>query len=149
MPTHTTASPSIPLTGSLRFASIRRALSRGRALNFSKHLQRVRDVGVGLKKAFAVGPPQEPLNPEDDALLQRMATVVVRRGMARPTVLFLETLGPMNFLGSQALHFLKPIIDLVCEARELEQAARLLERRDALPRLIELIEAKEDQPAGG
>ena len=78
-----------------------------------------------------------------------MATVVVRRGMARPTVLFLETLGPMNFLGSQALHFLKPIIDLVCEARELEQAARLLERRDALPRLIELIEAKEDQPAGG
>ena len=62
--------------------------------------------------------------------------------MAGPAVLFLESAGPMNFLGSQALHFLKPILDLACDAPELEQAARLLERRDAIPRLIELIEAK-------
>ncbi len=111
----------------------------------SKHLQRARRIGQRLRNAFAVGPPREPLGPEDEVLLDKMATVVVQRKMARPTVLFLETLGPMNFLGSQALHFLTPILNLVCETRELEQAARILERRDALPRLIALIEAKEDK----
>ena len=48
----------------------------------------------------------------------------------------------MNFLGSQALHFLTPILNLACESREIERAAFLLERRDAIPRLIALIEAK-------
>ncbi len=113
-------------------------------VNFSKHFQRVRGVGNRLKRAFAVESSQEPLSPEDETLLEKMATVVVNRRMAGPTVLFLETLGPMNFLGSQALHFLTPILNLACETRELEQAARLLERRDALPRLIARIEAKAD-----
>ncbi len=114
-------------------------------MNFSKHLQRVRRVGQTLKHAFAVGPTNEPLTREDEVLLAKMATVVVQRGMASPTVLFLESIGPMNFLGSQALHFLTPILNLACETREIEQAARLLERRDALPRLVALIEAKADQ----
>ncbi len=113
-------------------------------MTLAKHFQRVRKLRESLKKAFAIQSTAEPLSPEDEALLEKMATVVVNRGMARPTVLFLETLGPMNFLGSQALHFLTPILNLACETRELEQAARLLERRDAIPRLIALIEAKED-----
>ncbi len=113
-------------------------------MNFSKQLQRVRKVRESLKKAFAIQSAAEPLRPEEEVLLEKMATVVVNRAMARPTVLFLETLGPMNFLGSQALHFLTPILNLACETRELDQAARLLERRDALPRLIALIEAKDE-----
>ncbi len=113
-------------------------------MNLAKHFQRIRMVRESLKKAFAIQSTAKPLSPEDEALLMKMATVVVNRGMAEPTVLFLETLGPMNFLGSQALHFLTPILNLACETRELEQAARLLERRDALPRLIVLIEAKSE-----
>ena len=114
-------------------------------MNLSKHFQRARGFGKSLKKAFAIEKSSEPLSAEDEALLDRMATVVVKRGMARPTVLFLESMGPMNFLGSQAMHFMNPILDLVCETRELEQAARLLERRDSLPRLIALIERKEEE----
>ena len=48
----------------------------------------------------------------------------------------------MNFLSTRRRHFLAPILDLTCDARELEQAACLLERRDAILALIELIEAK-------
>ncbi len=112
--------------------------------HFSKHFQRIRHVGHSLKHAFAVAPVEQTLLREDELLLEKMATVVVQRGMARPTVLFLESVGPMNFLGSQALHFLKPILSFACSTRELEQAARLLERRDALPRLVTLIEDKAD-----
>jgi hypothetical protein len=58
----------------------------------------------------------------------------------------LESMGPMNFLGSQALHFLKPIIDCAFQAKEVEQVARLLERRDTITRLIAIIEAKSASP---
>ncbi|MGH7168011.1 MAG: hypothetical protein ACREII_05715 [Nitrospiraceae bacterium] len=97
-----------------------------------------------LKEAFAVGREKEPLSLDDLALLERVADAVVKRGMAAPATVFLESVGPMNFLGSQALHFLTPILDLACNTSEIERVAHLLERRDTIPRLIVLIEAKSD-----
>ena len=70
------------------------------------------------------------------------AEVIVKRGMAAPATMFLESMGPMNFLGSQALHFITPIIECAFNAKEVEQIARLLERRDTVSRLIAIIEAK-------
>ena len=89
-----------------------------------------------------VRPAEEALTEDDLALLDKIAAAVVDRRMAGPAIMFLESMGPMNFLGSQALHFLTPILNLACETREIERAAHLLERRDAIPRLIALIEAR-------
>lgn len=75
-------------------------------------------------------------------LLERLASTIIDRRMAMPALLFLESMGPMNFLGSQVLHFLAPLLNLACRAAEFDRAARLLERRDTIPRLIALIEAK-------
>ena len=94
-----------------------------------------------LQGAFAMG-SADPLTPADIALLERVADAVVHRGMATPAVLFLESIGPMNFLGSQALHFLTPILDVVFPQRDVEHVACLLERRDTLARLAALIEAR-------
>lgn len=74
--------------------------------------------------------------------MERIADAIVNRGMAAPATVFLESMGPMNFLGSQALHFLTPIIDCAFNTEEVEHVARLLERRDTISRLIVLIEAK-------
>lgn len=98
-------------------------------------------VRAGLSHAFSTRSEAEPLTIEDLALLQRIADAVVQRRMAAPAVVFLESLGPMNFLGSQALHFFAPIMDLVFSAHEVSQVAALLERRDTTVRLIALIEA--------
>jgi hypothetical protein len=68
--------------------------------------------------------------------------------MAAPATLFLESMGPMNFLGSQALHFLAPLVECVFSGSELAQIARLLERRDCLQRLTALIEAKAGSAQG-
>ncbi len=95
-----------------------------------------------LQHAFAVQAESQALSFDDLALLERVADAVVKRDMAAPATVFLESVGPMNFLGSQALHFLTPILDLACNTSEIEQVARLLERRDTIPRLIVLIEAK-------
>jgi hypothetical protein len=97
-----------------------------------------------LKHAFAVIPEGRALTLDDLALLERVADAVVKRDMAAPATVFLESIGPMNFLGSQALHFLTPILDLACKNTEIEHVASLLERRDTIPRLIALIEAKSD-----
>ncbi len=104
--------------------------------------RRTRDLRAGLRHAFAVRPEHQGFTREDLALLERVADAVVSRGMASPTALFLESLGPMNFLGSQALHVLAPIVECVLTGTELAQIARLLEQRDSLHRLAALIETK-------
>ena len=95
-----------------------------------------------LSHAFSTKPEAEVFTIEDLALLERVADAVVKRGMTAPATVFLESLGPMNFLGSQALYFLAPIVEWALNAKEIEHAARLLERRDTISRLITIIDKK-------
>jgi hypothetical protein len=99
-------------------------------------------VRVEISHAFSTKSGAEVLTTEDLTLLERVADAVVKRGMAAPATMFLESLGPMNFLGSQALYFLTPIVEWAFQAKEVEQVARLLERRDTISRLIAIIETK-------
>jgi len=73
-------------------------------------------------------------------LLRKVARTIVRREMTTPALLFLESLGPLHFLGSQVVHGLTPFLDLVCNPTELERLATILERRDSLERLSMLIQ---------
>ena len=104
--------------------------------------EKLAQLRAGLRHAFAVQPEDHLLAIEDVQLLERIADVIVNRRMAAPATMFLESMGPMNFLGSQALHFLTPILDCAFNTKEVEQVARLLERRDTVTRLITIIEAK-------
>ncbi len=99
-------------------------------------------VRAELSHAFSTQTGTEVFTIEDLALLERVADAVVKRGMTAPATVFLESLGPMNFLGSQALHFLTPIVEWAFNAKEVEQVARLLERRDTISRLITIIDTK-------
>ena len=103
--------------------------------------QRLSGLRARWRQAFAIA-PAEPLAPEDLALLERAADVIVRRGMAVPAVVLLESLGPANFLGSQALHFFMPLMEVAFPQPELQRVALLLERRDTLSRLASLIESR-------
>jgi hypothetical protein len=97
--------------------------------------------------AFALPPVASTFDPEDLALLEKVARVITRRGMALPALLFLESLGPLNFLGSQVLYGLRPFLELVCGATEMERLAVLLERRDSVSRLIAIIQEQATSPA--
>src|SRR5512142_3109443 len=113
-----------------------------RALSREHLTKRLRDLRAGLQHAFATQSAPQPFSVEDLELMERMADLIVKRGMAAPATVFLESMGPMNFLGSQALHFFTPIIEFAFNAKEVDQVARLLEHRDSIFRLITLIEAK-------
>jgi len=115
-----------------------------------EHLtKRLRELRTGLQHAFAAQSGPESLSVEEAELMERMAGAIVNRGMAAPATVFLDSMGPMNFLGSQALHFLTPIVEFAFNANEVEQVARLLERRDTMTRLVALIEAKSSSSSKG
>jgi hypothetical protein len=115
---------------------------------FSMHnfLQALGGVRARLRHAFAIPRDAGVLSPDDLLLLERTAEAVVRRGMAAPAVVFLESMAPMNFLGSQAVHFFTPLLEVVFLQRDVERVALLLERRDTLARLAALIETRADAP---
>lgn len=84
--------------------------------------------------------------PEDDELLDRIVTAVTRWKMTVPAIFMLESSKPLNFVGSQFLHFLSPIVHTVFDAREMDRFAVMLERRDTIELLIRRIEAAEAAP---
>lgn len=90
--------------------------------------------------AFAIGPVSTQLSPQDLRLLEKVATAIVSRRLDTPAVLLLESSEPLNFLGSQIVQGLRPFLDLVCAPAETEGLARILERRDAVSRLVRLIQ---------
>ena len=100
-----------------------------------------------LKHAFAVDPdgPAEATDAER-AVAARLCREIVRRRMATPALMFLEMCRPLNYLGSQAMHFFAPGVWAVARQRTYEQYklfAAFLERRgsmDYLERRIEELE---------
>jgi hypothetical protein len=96
---------------------------------------------TALAHAFAVDQAPEPLAPGDLALLDRLAAAIVARGLAAPAAFFLESLSPLNFLGSQVLHAAAPLLDVIGNAQDAERLATVLERREAAGLLQARIEA--------
>jgi len=99
------------------------------------------------KRASAAGaPPPEPgRTPEDEQLLERLAVQVVRHRMTVPAILFLESMKPLSFVGSQALYFFEPMVRALFAVPEYERFAALLERRDTMEALLVKIEARDDE----
>jgi len=64
----------------------------------------------------------------------------VRRGMAQPALLFLESLRPMNGVGAQAMHFLQPFASVIVKPQAYERIAAFLERRGSIEWICRAIE---------
>ncbi len=66
----------------------------------------------GLAHAFKVEKgTEDELSAEELETLEILAERVVRAGMAVPAIVFLESMRPMGYLGSQLMLFFRPIID--------------------------------------
>jgi hypothetical protein len=102
----------------------------------------LKDFGERLRHAFALE-EEGGLGSEELALIERLARAVVQRGMATPAVLFLESMIPLSYIGSQVMHFLRPFMTFVFSQEEYDRLSHLLERRATLERLIEAIKRLE------
>lgn len=82
---------------------------------------------------------------DERALMDEAAEAVVRRHLAAPAMMLLETLTPMNMVTASMLHVLAPVWRAAMPASRIERLARLLERRDALPELVRAIDAVDER----
>lgn len=92
-----------------------------------------------LRHAFAVAPAEPPTG-ADRELAQRLADFLVRRGLAVPALMVLESGRPMSFIGSQVLAFLGPFATLRFPAAEYERLVALMEKREGVDLLVAAIE---------
>jgi hypothetical protein len=82
-----------------------------------------------------------PSLPEDeDAVLEKLARKTVEKGMAVPAILFLESVKPLNFIGSQAMVFFEPIVQTVFNFKDYDTLRRALEKRTTIEFLLLKIE---------
>ncbi|MBL1217624.1 MAG: hypothetical protein D8M59_09025 [Planctomycetes bacterium] len=97
-----------------------------------------------LKHAFAVDPPgaAEP-TAEQQGPVDRVCREVVKRHMTTPALLALEALQPMNFVGSQAMHFFHPFVSVFTDTDGYRHFAAFLERRGSVEYLCRRIEEME------
>ncbi len=103
----------------------------------------------GLKHAFSLEGPHGPLSQEDYELLRIVGRCIATRRMAAPAILFLGSLSPLNYVGSQALHFLHPFVSTLFSPDKYKRFAEIIERRDGISALIKEIEAATYEDALG
>jgi hypothetical protein len=87
-------------------------------------------VRVRIAHAFALRAESGEFEERDRNLLDRIARGIANRGLASPAIFLVESLAPLSFLGSQLVHALTPVLETVASPRDVEQLARLLERRE-------------------
>lgn len=102
--------------------------------------------GEAWAKAFHIEPPgpAKPTAPEAE-LVERVAQEIVKRRMAQPALLFLESSRPLSGVGAAAMHFLQPFVAVVIHPTTWSTLATFLERSGSVEYLCLRIEALESQ----
>jgi len=77
-------------------------------------------------------------------LFQRLARKVVGLGLGPVAILFIESMRPLNFVGSQLLHFFAPFVQAFGEFQDYDLLMRSLEDRRSVDLLLESIEKEEE-----
>ena len=97
----------------------------------------------------------EPLPPEErEALIGRIAELVVKRGLEVPAIMALEIHRPVAFVASQGLIVLGPLLGPLLGLERMQNVSRLLREPGAIDALIAHIEdcseaRKEQEQAPG
>ena len=83
---------------------------------------------------------------EKEDLLEKAANEIKRRKMVVPAILFLEMHKPLSYVGSQAAIVFSPFLVPFLGFDNVNNYSRLLAERNAVERLIQRLEARDDTP---
>ena len=99
----------------------------------------IRKFMEAFSHAFSTDEGGKKLDEQDLALVKKLADFVIKRGMAEPALIFLESVKPLSFIGSQAMVFFRPILTTFFSPKDYERLSRILEKRKSIDILIEEI----------
>lgn len=99
-----------------------------------------------IKYAFSTG-SEEEFNPtgEQKAVVEQITEEVVKRKMGTPALIFLETMRPLNYIGSQVMHFFNPFISAIMTTDKYNRFTEFLEHRKSVDYLCDRIEYYENE----
>ena len=103
--------------------------------------------GIPIGAVLVKTAPPHNLTPEQDALLDEIAAGIRRRELVAPALLLLESVRPLNFVASQLMHGLGPMVSLFVSPARWTQFAEALEERETLGVLMSKIEAGGREPS--
>jgi len=78
-------------------------------------------------------------------LLDKIAEFIASRRMGAPALLFLESVRPLHFLGSQVMFFLAPFANVLFSGQEFEEFATILEKEENVRYLIHKIDLLDEE----
>lgn len=85
-------------------------------------------------------PEEKRLPEEEDAVLDKLAHKVVDKGWTVVAILFLESVKPLNYIGSQTMVFFEPMVQTIFNFRDYDTLRTALEKRETLEILLTKIE---------
>lgn len=94
-----------------------------------------------LAHAFAVERPEDfAPTEEQQQIADRICQEIIRRDMVTLAILSLETCRPLNYIGSQAIHFFAPFISFLVKPKSQKIFAAFLEQRGSIEWLCQRLE---------
>lgn len=86
---------------------------------------------------------ESSLSEEERELLDRLADGIVKRRLTPAAIFFLESVKPLGYVGSQVLHFLRPVVSTIFpNPMTYDRIARILERRGSIELLLRRLEER-------
>ena len=111
--------------------------------NFINAFSHVMPKADSLRRAFSMKKGGKGLGEQELALLEKLAGFLIKRGMGEPAIIFLESIKPLSFIGSQAMVFFRPILTTFFSSKDYERLSRILEKRESIDILIEEIKKRQ------
>ena len=88
----------------------------------------------------AKGKEGEELTSRQEEILTKIAQKVVHWKMSVPAILFLESVKPLNYIGSQMMAFFEPFVQTVFSWKDYDEFRRMMEERGTVEKLLQKIE---------
>ncbi|MCI0331477.1 MAG: hypothetical protein L0196_11140 [candidate division Zixibacteria bacterium] len=97
---------------------------------------------MSFKDAFALHPEGDKpkLTEKQSELLDKLAQKVVGYKMTVPAIMFLETVKPLSYIGSQTMVFFEPMVKAVFSFAEYDDFRIIMEDRRNVEELLTRIE---------
>ncbi|MGB2696743.1 MAG: hypothetical protein WBD28_02650 [Candidatus Zixiibacteriota bacterium] len=80
------------------------------------------------------------LSPQQEEILDKIAKKVIYWKMSVPAILFLESVKPLNYIGSQMMAFFEPFVQTVFSWKDYEEFRKMMEERGTIELLLLRIE---------
>lgn len=91
------------------------------------------------------GKEKEELTPQQEEILTKIAKKVIDWRMSVPAILFLESVKPLNYVGSQMMAFFEPFVQAIFSWKDYDEFRRMMEERGTVEKLLQKIEQLDSQ----